>query len=210
MIEHRYTELAKAFQADHGCEPTTVEAIALHERANLETCVAKHEPRSLAEQRQQWRAQLIEVLGGAQALSAVPGRGPQTRPPRRLADREFRASRVADSRPKVIAILSASQGRREPVLVASPMGGHGIFVGDEGLHPRPPAATARRRKVSATGSFSAWPGYVKGHESAHRFRNERWRVATNDSCRSWRLDRDTAGLNGALTQSRYQPRHRQG
>lgn len=31
MIEHRYTKLAKAFQADHGREPTTVEAIALHE-----------------------------------------------------------------------------------------------------------------------------------------------------------------------------------
>lgn len=71
MIEHRYTELAKAFQADHGREPTTVEAIALHERANLETRVAKHEPRSLAEQRQQWRAQAVEVLGGEQALSAM-------------------------------------------------------------------------------------------------------------------------------------------
>lgn len=69
-------------------------AIALHERANLETCVAKHEPRSLAEQRQQWRAQAIEVLGGEQALSAVRWPRPQTRPPRRLADREFRAFRV--------------------------------------------------------------------------------------------------------------------
>lgn len=71
MIEHRYTELAKAFQADHGREPTTVEAIALHERANLETRVAKHEPRSLAEQRQQWRTQAVEVLGGENALAAL-------------------------------------------------------------------------------------------------------------------------------------------
>lgn len=71
MIELRYTELAKAFQADHGREPTTVEAIALHERANLETRVAKHEPRSLAEQQQQWRALAVEVLGGEQALSAM-------------------------------------------------------------------------------------------------------------------------------------------
>ncbi|MBN9636276.1 MAG: relaxase domain-containing protein [Actinobacteria bacterium] len=60
MITRRYAELAEAFQADHGCEPTTPEAIALHERANLETRVAKHEPRSLAEQRQQWRTQAIE------------------------------------------------------------------------------------------------------------------------------------------------------
>lgn len=51
MIKARYTELAKAFQADHGREPTTPEAIALHQRATLDTRTAKHEPRSLAEQR---------------------------------------------------------------------------------------------------------------------------------------------------------------
>jgi conjugative relaxase-like TrwC/TraI family protein len=69
MIKSRYTELAKAFQADHGREPTTVEAIALHQRATLDTRTAKHEPRSLAEQRQQWRTQAVEILGSPQALS---------------------------------------------------------------------------------------------------------------------------------------------
>jgi conjugative relaxase-like TrwC/TraI family protein len=71
LIRDRYTDLAKLFQADHGREPTTVEALALYQRATLETRVAKHEPRSLAEQRQQWRTQAIEHLGDQYALSAM-------------------------------------------------------------------------------------------------------------------------------------------
>lgn len=74
MIKGRYTDLAKQFQADHGREPTTVEAIALYERANLETRTAKHEPRSPAEQFQQWHAQAVEHLGSQQALSAMLGK----------------------------------------------------------------------------------------------------------------------------------------
>ncbi|MCP9271238.1 MobF family relaxase [Mycolicibacterium arenosum] len=71
LIRDRYTELAKRFQSDHGREPTTIEAISLHQQATLETRVAKHEPRSLAEQRQQWRTQAIEHLGSQYALSTV-------------------------------------------------------------------------------------------------------------------------------------------
>jgi conjugative relaxase-like TrwC/TraI family protein len=71
MIKDRYTALAKQFQADHGREPTTAEAIALYQRATLETRTAKHEPRSLGEQRQQWRTQAIEHLGSQAALSAM-------------------------------------------------------------------------------------------------------------------------------------------
>ncbi len=71
MINDRYTGLAKQFQTDHGREPTTVEALALYERANLETRTAKHEPRSLAEQRQMWRTQAIAHLGSQHALSAM-------------------------------------------------------------------------------------------------------------------------------------------
>ena len=63
-IEARTAELSKQFQADHGREPTNVEAIALAQQATLESREAKHEPRSLAEQRQTWRAEAIEVLGG--------------------------------------------------------------------------------------------------------------------------------------------------
>jgi AAA domain len=55
----------------HGREPTTVEAIALTQQATLETRQAKHEPRSLAEQRQRWRTQAIELLGSREALPGL-------------------------------------------------------------------------------------------------------------------------------------------
>ncbi|ETA92175.1 exonuclease V subunit alpha [Mycobacterium avium 10-5581] len=72
-IEARTAELAKQFQASHGREPTHVETIALAQQATLETREAKHEPRSLAEQRHTWRAQAIEVLGGVRELTAMLG-----------------------------------------------------------------------------------------------------------------------------------------
>uniref|UniRef100_UPI000AD9E1C5 hypothetical protein n=1 Tax=Mycobacterium avium TaxID=1764 RepID=UPI000AD9E1C5 len=37
----------------------------------LETRQAKHEPRSLAEQRHAWRVQAVEVLGSQRALTAM-------------------------------------------------------------------------------------------------------------------------------------------
>ncbi len=80
-IEVRRRDLAATFQADHGRPPTPVEAIALAQQATLETRDAKHEPRSLAEQRTAWRTQAGEVLGGEvgiqtmihAALHPVPG-----------------------------------------------------------------------------------------------------------------------------------------
>lgn len=72
-VEARTADLAKQFQATHGREPTHVETIALAQQATLETREAKHEPRSLAEQRQTWRAQAIEVLGGVRELTAMTG-----------------------------------------------------------------------------------------------------------------------------------------
>lgn len=62
-INARTAELAKQFQHDHGREPTAIESLALAQQATLETREAKHEPRSLAEQRDTWRHQAIEVLG---------------------------------------------------------------------------------------------------------------------------------------------------
>ena len=62
-IEARRRDLAVRFQADHGRPPTPVEAIALAQQATLETRDAKHEPRSLAEQRATWRQQAGEVRG---------------------------------------------------------------------------------------------------------------------------------------------------
>ena len=63
QIEHRRDELAAAFLSDHGRPPTEAEMIALAQRANLETREAKHEPRTLAEQRATWRGQAELVLG---------------------------------------------------------------------------------------------------------------------------------------------------
>ena len=70
-IEHRVGQLAKAFQTEHGREPTVVEMLAISQQATLQTRQAKHEPRSLAEQRHTWRAQAVEVVGGQRKLSKL-------------------------------------------------------------------------------------------------------------------------------------------
>ncbi|WP_459958126.1 MobF family relaxase, partial [Mycobacterium avium] len=70
-IDHRVGQLAKQFQTTHGREPTMVEMLALSQQATLETRQAKHEPRSLAEQRHTWRVQAVEVLGSQRALTAM-------------------------------------------------------------------------------------------------------------------------------------------
>ncbi|WP_269087215.1 AAA family ATPase [Mycobacteroides abscessus] len=72
-IESRTAELAKQFQADHGREPTNVESIALAQQATLESREAKHEPRSLAEQRHTWLTEALEILGSQRALSQMIG-----------------------------------------------------------------------------------------------------------------------------------------
>ena len=70
-IDARRRQLAAQFQADHHRPPTPTEAIALAQQATLETRQAKHEPRSLAEQRQAWRAQAEQVLGGDIGVRAM-------------------------------------------------------------------------------------------------------------------------------------------
>ncbi|WP_204806028.1 MobF family relaxase [Mycobacterium riyadhense] len=70
-IDHRVGELAKQFHTTHGREPTVVEMLALSQQATLETRQAKHEPRSLAQQRHAWRVQAVEVLGSQRALTAM-------------------------------------------------------------------------------------------------------------------------------------------
>jgi conjugative relaxase-like TrwC/TraI family protein len=71
LIKDRQGELAAQFQRDHGRPPTPVEALHLAQQATLETRDAKHEPRSLAEQRAAWQAQAVETLGGPEAVQAV-------------------------------------------------------------------------------------------------------------------------------------------
>ena len=70
-IEARRSELAMAFQADHGRPPTVVESIHLAQQATLETRDAKHEPRTLHEQRTRWAREAHEVLGSQQAVAAM-------------------------------------------------------------------------------------------------------------------------------------------
>ena len=70
-IESRRGELAQQFQRDHGRPPTPVEMLHLAQQATLETRSAKHEPRSLSEQRTCWRNEAAQVLGGPQAVDAM-------------------------------------------------------------------------------------------------------------------------------------------
>ena len=70
-IEHRVGQLAKQFQTEHGREPTAVEMLAISQQATLETRQAKHEPRSLAEQRHTWRTEAIEIIGSQRKLSRL-------------------------------------------------------------------------------------------------------------------------------------------
>ena len=70
-IDHRVGQLAKQFQAAHRREPAVTEMLALSQQATLETRQAKHEPRSLAQQRHAWRTQAIEVLGSQRALTTM-------------------------------------------------------------------------------------------------------------------------------------------
>jgi DNA primase catalytic core len=70
-IETRRAVLATDFQRTHGRPPSPVESLQLAQQATLETRQAKHQPRSLAEQRQSWFAQAADVLGGPSAVQAM-------------------------------------------------------------------------------------------------------------------------------------------
>lgn len=63
-------ELSVKFQHDHSRPPTPVEALRLAQQATLETRQAKHEPRSLVEQRATWHAEAAETLRGPEAVQA--------------------------------------------------------------------------------------------------------------------------------------------
>lgn len=106
MIKARYTDLAKQFQVAHGREPTTIEAIALHQRATLDTRTAKHEPRSEIEQRQQWRSQAIQVLGSQQDLSDM---FVSVQMPRRRDVAEISEAWIAEQAAIVITTVSESR-----------------------------------------------------------------------------------------------------
>jgi conjugative relaxase-like TrwC/TraI family protein len=70
-INIRRGELAIQFQHDHGRPPTSVEALQLAQQATLETRDAKHEPRSLTEQRSTWLNEAAAVLGGRGTVASM-------------------------------------------------------------------------------------------------------------------------------------------
>ncbi len=67
----RRGELAIQFQDDHGRPPTPVEALHLAQQATLETRDAKHEPRSLTEQRTTWMSEAAAALGASDAVASM-------------------------------------------------------------------------------------------------------------------------------------------
>src|SRR5215211_2596855 len=71
LIKDRQGQLAARFQCDHGRPPTPVEALQLAQQATLETRDAKHEPRTLTEQRATWHTQAAVTLGGPDAVQAM-------------------------------------------------------------------------------------------------------------------------------------------
>ena len=70
-INTRRSQLAIQFQQDHGRPPTPVEALHLAQQATLETRDAKHEPRSLTEQRATWLNEAAAVLDGPEAVASM-------------------------------------------------------------------------------------------------------------------------------------------
>ena len=106
-IKVRTAELTKQFQADHGREPTNVEIIALAQQATLESREAKHEPRSLSEQRHVWRTHAVEVLGrgGVHRMLGRVLAGPDRARETPVIDEDWVASRAGE----LIATVSESR-----------------------------------------------------------------------------------------------------
>jgi hypothetical protein len=102
LIKARQGELAARFQRDHGRLPTPVEALQLGQQATLETRDAKHEPRSLAEQRAAWHAQAVETLSGPDAVQAMINK---TLSPTSVSSPGVDAEWVAATAEKVLAAV---------------------------------------------------------------------------------------------------------
>jgi conjugative relaxase-like TrwC/TraI family protein len=105
-INTRRGELAIQFQQDHGRPPTPVEAIHLAQQATLETRDAKHEPRSLTEQRTTWRNEAAAVLGGHHAVTAMVQTGlTPAAQPATITDARW----VAQTADHILAVMEESR-----------------------------------------------------------------------------------------------------
>lgn len=82
--------LTTKFQAEHGREPTPIERMKLSEQATLSTRTGKHAARSRAEQRDDWHADAVRVLGGEDAAAAMVNTAlAQNLPAREVIDQQW-------------------------------------------------------------------------------------------------------------------------
>jgi conjugative relaxase-like TrwC/TraI family protein len=102
LIKIRQGALAARFQRDHGRPPTPVEALQLAQQATLETRDAKHEPRTLTQQRTTWHTQAAETLGGPDAVHAMIS---TTLDPISITSPDLDAEWVAATAEKVLAAM---------------------------------------------------------------------------------------------------------
>ena len=116
-IDHRVGQLAKQFQTEHGREPTLAEMLTLSQQATLDTRQAKHEPRSLAEQRHHRRAEAIEILGSRHNLTTM------------IAD-------ITNNPTGDKAAITEEWVRQQGAAVGIMMGEHFVLFADEADHAR--------------------------------------------------------------------------
>lgn len=117
QIEAETARLAHGFVEQHGRAPTAPEMIGLAQQANLSTRQAKHEPRSLTDQRTAWREQAVAVLGSPEAVDAIASdacrRVPEDSRREQILD-DVTFERVAV---EVITTVSRSRARWQPTHV---------------------------------------------------------------------------------------------
>jgi len=105
-IDARRGELAARFQDDYARPPTAIEAIGLAQQATLETRAAKHEPRSLGQQRFAWRREAMTLIGGPPGVDQMVNTTLTRRPG--LLPRLTRAW-VRDAAGRLLATVSAER-----------------------------------------------------------------------------------------------------
>jgi hypothetical protein len=101
-IQIRFGELAADFQHIRGRPPTPVESLKLAQQATLGTRDAKHEPRTLTEQKAAWLIQAGEVLGGPQAVQHMVHAALHPNP---VAETLVNARSVKDAASRVLAAM---------------------------------------------------------------------------------------------------------
>ena len=106
-VEARRKELAADFQRTHGRPATPVETLHLAQRATLETRDAKHEPRTLAQQREAWHAEALQVMGSRQRLRQMLRSTLQPQPGR--ASLTADSAWVAAAADRIVATMEGSR-----------------------------------------------------------------------------------------------------